>query len=72
MAPIHRVSAILRSRLPYAQKQAFIEQTRKLDAQAVKDSQDFSLLRWFHDNCVPQVMARQVKYAPPFGQTRSA
>jgi len=42
-----------------------IEQTKKLDAKTVKDSLDFSLLRWFHDNGVPQVVARNVKYADP-------
>ena len=65
-------TAILRSGLPYAEKQALIEQSRSLDAQTIWTSQDCSLLKWFHGHGVPQVVARSVKYAPSFGQTRSA
>jgi len=65
-------TAILRSGLPYAEKQALIDQTRNRDAQTIWVSQDCSLLKWLQDHGVPQVVARRVKYASPFFQSRQS
>lgn len=48
--------AILRSLLTHRQKQEMIQKTRELNADALYSSQDFGLIKWFHDNEVPQVV----------------
>jgi hypothetical protein len=48
--------AILRSSFSREKKQAMIEKTRHLDADALFVSQDFSLIKCFHDHGIPQVV----------------
>ena len=46
----------MKSSLSRKEKQAMIEKTKHLDADTLYSSQDFSLIKWFHDNGVPQVV----------------
>lgn len=48
--------AILRSSLDRREKQAMIEKAKHLDAGSLWKSNDFSVIKWFHDNGVPQVV----------------
>ncbi|MHB0958244.1 MAG: hypothetical protein ACYC0X_12260 [Pirellulaceae bacterium] len=45
-----------RSSLPWCEKEPLLAQATSWDAWKLYDSQDFSLIRWFHDNGVPQVV----------------
>ncbi len=49
-------AAILRSLLTRREKQEMVEKARHLDAATLYTSRDFSLIKWFHDNGVPQVV----------------
>jgi len=48
--------AILRSSLSRREKQEMIEKVKHLDAECLWKSDDLSLIKWFHDNGVPQVV----------------
>jgi hypothetical protein len=51
--------AILRSSLNRREKQEMIEKAKHLDAGGLWKSNDFSVIKWFHDNGVPQVVQLQ-------------
>jgi hypothetical protein len=67
-------NAILRSSLPYAEKRQKIEEAKRLDSESLYTSQDFRLIKWFHDNGVPQVVHLHgrvfddVRYKPVHGR----
>ena len=48
--------AILRSSLARREKQEMIEKAKHLDAGGLWKSNDLSVIKWFHDNGVPQVV----------------
>ena len=48
--------AILRSSLPRTTKQEMIDRTSHLDAVTLYENHDLSLIRWFHEHGVPQVV----------------
>src|SRR5262249_4235827 len=48
--------AVLRSSLPRAEKGALLAKATRLDAKTLYQSQDLSVIRWFHRNGVPQVI----------------
>jgi hypothetical protein len=48
--------AILRCTLPGARRSEMINRTKALDADTIYGSQDMSLIKWFHDHGVPQVV----------------
>ena len=50
--------AILRSPLPRKEKREMIDRTSKLDAATLYGSQDMSVMQWFHEHGVPQVVQR--------------
>jgi len=47
---------LVRSSLPWAEKRTRLEKVAELDAYKLFQSQDWSLIKWFHDNGVPQVV----------------
>lgn len=56
---------VMRSPLSRAEKSSLLDCSKDLDAYKLYDGHDFSLIRWFHDNGVPQVvqLSREV-FAP--------
>jgi hypothetical protein len=50
---------IQKSSLSRQEKQEMVEKTKHLDADTLYSSHDFSLIKWFHDNGVPQVVQLQ-------------
>jgi hypothetical protein len=48
-------SAIIQSRLPRPERQKMILKARQHNAMTLYESQDLSLIKWFHDHGVPQV-----------------
>ena len=62
--PTPEHNAILRSSLSYGEKQDMIEMAKHLDAEHLFQSNDLSLIKWFHENGVPQVVQlRQPVYS---------
>lgn len=57
---------ILRHERDPAERRRKLAEAEKLDAARLRQTLDFSLLRWFHDLGVPQVIPRRVRYAEPF------
>lgn len=50
---------ILRSTLPWPEKRAMIDKATVLDLDTLQQTGDFSLIKFFHDNGVPQVIERE-------------
>ena len=48
--------AIMRSGLPWDERRQLIEKAKDLTADTLYKSLDFSLIKWFHDHGVPQVV----------------
>jgi hypothetical protein len=47
---------LVRSSLPRLEKQSLLQQVRDLNAHKLYESNDMSLIKWFHDHGVPQVV----------------
>lgn len=57
--------AVLRSGLTRAEKDALLAKAAGQDAMTLYDGQDFSAVKWWHDNGVPQVMqTKRAVFAP--------
>jgi hypothetical protein len=71
-------NAILRSSLSYAEKRQMTEKAKRLDSETLYTSQDFRLIKWFHDNGVPQVVHLHgrvfddVRYRPVHGRSAAS
>jgi hypothetical protein len=48
---------LMRSPIPAAQRQKMLAQIEKMTARELAASGDFGLVRWFHENGVPQVVS---------------
>ncbi len=56
--------AILRANLPREEKERLIKAVDGLTIHDFVRTNDFSLLKWFHDRGVPQVVNRRTRYRP--------
>jgi len=56
---------LLHSSLPWPEKRSLVESMTVLDAEKLYDSQDFGLIKWFHDHGVPQVVQLQQEVFAP-------
>ena len=64
---------LYRSSLSPAEKQAIHQKVKTLNAYTLYGSQDMSVIKWFHDNGVPQVVQlRQEVFAPVKPRPQSA
>lgn len=58
-------AAILDADLDREDRERLIAEAEVLDTRRLWETEDVSLLRWFHERGVPQVVPRRVRYAPP-------
>ena len=54
--------AILRSNLPRGEKDRLIELAKTQNAQQLKNTSDSSVIKWFHENGVPQVIQTNERF----------
>jgi hypothetical protein len=54
---------ILSSDLPRERKRAMIEETKQLNARRLLEPEGLTLMKWFHEQGVPQIRAGKVRYA---------
>jgi hypothetical protein len=65
--PTPEYGLIAHSRLPRDEKQRLREQVRTLDKATLRESGDMSLIKWFHDQGIPQVVyTKQTIQMPPW------
>jgi len=57
--------AIVRSNLPSSEKQELMKRARACNASCLQEDCDFSTIKWYHDNGVPQVVQLQREVFAP-------